>query len=167
MAKVRLQYWTEVLEKGCRALSGWAGSSATPGLERVQHVLLELMTAAPSGPPRGRGLPPLRKVTREQRVQRGGASDDPAVVAAEGGPTGCSSTRGTPHPQQVAAPFAGQPRSIPVAGVAPHQAVGAAPRLPAVWLVPGLGCQLGWVAVLGLGLEAVHFFFARRTRPRW
>lgn len=55
-AKVCLQYWTEVLERAAgrlrsgRVLSNtWAGEG--------QCVLLELMTAVPSGPPGARWTP--------------------------------------------------------------------------------------------------------------
>lgn len=96
--------------------------------------------------PRGLDGLPTEKVAREQRVQRGGASDDPAVVAAGGTPQ-AARVLGDPAPQQVAAPFAGQARGVPVAGVAPHQAVGAArgtqPRLagPRAGLPAGGGWQ--------------------------
>jgi len=47
-ARVRLQYWTEVL-KGLPGCSGQAGSSALPGLERVSLFFLVLMIVAPTG----------------------------------------------------------------------------------------------------------------------
>lgn len=56
VAKVRLQYWTEVLERAAgRLRSGRVLSNTRAG--EGQHVLLELMTAAPSGPPRARWTP--------------------------------------------------------------------------------------------------------------
>ena len=85
---------------------------------------------------------PTEEVAGKQSVQRGGASDDPAVVAAGWAPQ-AAGVLGDPAPQQVAAPFACQARGVPVAGVTPHQAVGAArgaqPRLAG----PGAGLPAG------------------------
>lgn len=65
------------------------------------------------------------KVAGKQSVQRGGASYHPAVVAAGWAPQ-AAWVLWNPTPQQVTAPFACQARGVPVASVAPHQAMGAA-----------------------------------------
>lgn len=89
---------------------------------------------------------PTEKVARKQSVQRGGASDDPAVVTAGRAPQ-AAGVLGDPAPQQVTTSFAGQTRGTPVASVTAHQAVGAAggaqPRLagPRAGLPAGGGWQ--------------------------
>lgn len=85
---------------------------------------------------------PAEKVARKQSVQRGGASDHPAVVTAGRAPQ-AARVLGDPAPQQVTAPFACQTRGAPVASVTPHQAVGAARCAQARLAGAGAGLPAG------------------------
>lgn len=145
--------------KGLPGCSGPAGSSAAartgkgqlslPGADDCgAHGVLEVLDGLPT-----------EKVTGKQSVQRGGAPDHPAVIAAGWAPQ-AARVLGDPTPQQVAAPFACQARGIPVAGVAPHEAMGTAGGTQPCLAGPSAGLPAGGGGQrLALGQETAHFFF--------
>lgn len=157
-AKARLQYWTEVLERAARLLGSGGvlsgcpegkGQLSLPGADDCgAHGVLEVLDGLPT-----------EKVTGKQSVQRGGAPDHPAVIAAGWAPQ-AARVLGDPTPQQVAAPFACQARGIPVAGVAPHEAMGTAGGTQPCLAGPSAGLPAGGGGQrLALGQETAHFFF--------
>lgn len=164
-AKVRLQYWTEVLERAA-GLLGSSGVLSDARTGKGQRFFLVLMTAVPTQPLRARWTPHWEG-RQEAECSAGWGFRWPCHRRYWGGPTGCWSTGGPrPTAGRCSLCLPGTGRSSGQCRCAPGR--GSCPRRPAAsgWS-QRWAASWRWAAVLGLGLRNGSLLLRQQTRPRW